>query len=892
MTERNEEMKKWHTLTPEEVVAAQEVSMEAGLAESDVLERLKRYGPNKLPEGQKRSALMRFLIQFHNVLIYLLLFAAVVTALMDHLVDTFVIIGVVVINAGIGFIQEGKAEKALEGIKKMLSLDALVIRAGKRNKIKAEELVPGDIVLLKSGDKVPADMRLLYEKNLRVEESPLTGESTDVTKTTKPVSADAVLGDRKNMVYSGTLVTYGEARGVVVATGVETEIGKITTLISEVEKITTPLLQKMDRFGKVLSLIILVIASGFFAFGYLVRDYTYVEMFLATISMVVAAIPEGLPAIVTIALAIGVQRMAKRNAIIRRLPSVETLGAVNVICSDKTGTLTRNEMTAKTIMTAETRYDVSGGGYKPEGEIRIGDTPVSPGEDKVLEMLISAARICNDGDIKLSEDGQWQVIGTATEGALVTLAHKAGVGDIDAPRLDAIPFESANKFMATLNEWNGDTTIFFKGAPERVMSYCNRQLTASGEAPLDADCWHNSMDTIARKGERVIALAYRKAPGQTTLDLDTLGSDFIFLGFVGIMDPPREEALTAIEACKKAGIRVIMITGDHSVTAEAIARQLGISNGEEVITGAQLEKMSEEELHKVVMETNVFARTDPEHKLRLVRALQANGLLCAMTGDGVNDAPALKRANIGIAMGIKGTEVSKEAAEIILTDDNFASIVNAVEEGRTVYDNIRKTILFILPTNGAESLVLMAAIILGITMPITPVQILWVNMVTAVTLALSLVFEPMENQVMEKPPRDKDEPMLGRYFLMRTLFVSLVIGIVTFLEYNVIYDSGENLEYARTVAVNMLVAGQAFYLLNCRKIHESTIGKGFFDNHVVFMAMGILIVFQMLFTYAPFMNLFFGTVPIDLADWFYPFFGGLAVFLIVEAEKYITRRFF
>ena len=884
---------QWHTLTVDETAERVHTSPEEGLNSEQVKKGFEEYGYNKLPEGQKRSAFIRFLIQFHNVLIYLLLFAAVVTALMDYLVDTFVIVGVVVINALIGFIQEGKAEKALEGIKKMLSLEAVVIRNGKRQKVSAEEVVPGDLIILRSGDKVPADMRLVNQKDLRVEESPLTGESTDVSKTIEVNDADATVGDRKNMVYSGTLVTYGEGRGIVVATGIDTEIGKITKLLSDVEKTTTPLLDKMDRFGKYLSVFILVLGFFFFTFGYLIRDFSLTEIFLATISLIVAAIPEGLPAIVTIALAMGVQRMAKRNAIIRRLPSVETLGAVNVICSDKTGTLTKNEMTARDIVTSERKYEVTGSGYKPEGHIALNGKEVSVETDRVLQWVLNVAKVCNDADIEKDEEGQWKTIGTPTEGALITLAHKMDYENLNPKRIDAIPFESSNKFMATLNDLEEQRYIFFKGAPERLINYCKKQLMIDGEEDLDVDCWNNSMEIIANKGERVIALAYRKADGQETLDLDNLGDDFVFLGFIGIADPPREEALTAIADCKKAGIRVIMITGDHAMTAKAVAKQLGITDGEEIVTGAELEKMNQEQLEEIVMKTNVFARTNPEHKLRLVEALQSNGLLCAMTGDGVNDAPALKKANIGIAMGIKGTEVSKEAAEIVLTDDNFASIVNAIEEGRTVYDNIRKTILFILPTNGAQGLVLIAAVLLGISMPITPVQILWVNMVTAVTLALALVFETMEKKVMEQSPREKNEPILGRYFIIRTAFVSSLIGLFTFMIYHLFSGQINDLssEYASTIAVNMLVTCQAFYLLNCRKIYESSLGKGFFANRFIFIAIGVLIGFQLLFTYAPFMNLFFSTTAVSLGSWLYPIAGGLALFLIVEFEKMITRKF-
>jgi P-type Ca2+ transporter type 2C len=883
---------KWHSLDAESVLDQLETSPEDGLGEDEVKKRLEEYGENKLPDKKKQSALVRFLLHFHNVLIYVLIAAAGVTALMEHWIDTVVILAVVIVNAVVGYLQEGKAEKALEGIRKMLSLEALTIRGGKRREINAEEIVPGDIVLLRSGDKVPADVRIIKAKNFRVEESPLTGESTDVNKTADAVEEDAVLGDRKSMAFSGTMVTYGSATGVVVETGAETEIGKITEMISEVEEITTPLLQKIDAFALRLSLFILIFAAAFFAFGFFFRDYTLVELFLATIGVIVASIPEGLPAIMTIALAVGVQRMAKRNAIIRRLPSVETLGSVSVICSDKTGTLTRNEMTAKSIRTAEEEYAVDGSGYKPEGKITKEENEVNVDDEPVLLKLMQAIRACNDASLDKDENGEWKLQGTPTEGSLVTLAYKGGLEEFDPKRLDTIPFESEHKYMATLNEVDGDRVIYLKGAPERLLEVCSKQATADGEKDIDRDFWKEHIEAIAERGQRLIAAAYREGNGSgDSIEHDDVGKDMVFLGLIGIIDPPREEVKAAIDECKDAGIRVIMITGDHAITAQAIAKDLGIDDGEKAITGAELEDMDDEKLSEVAMEYNVFARTSPEHKLRLVKALQKNNKLCAMTGDGVNDAPALKRANIGIAMGIKGTEVSKDAAEMVLVDDNFASIVNAVEEGRTVYDNIRKTILFLLPTNGAEALVLISAIAMGITMPITPVQILWVNMVTAVTLALALAFEPMEQRVMELPPRDPDEPILGRYFLWRIFFVSVLIGGFTLLLYRLLRSNGVDIDTARTVAINTLVAGQAFYLFNCRKFHETIFTRHFFNNTSAFIAVGALIVLQGIFTYVPFMNTLFGTAPIGGEQWLFIIGAGVVVLLLVEIEKTVARKF-
>ena len=883
---------RWHSMDAGEVLKILETSEENGLEESEVRERLEKYGKNEIPKGKKRSVWMRLLMQFNNVLIYVLLAAAIVTALLDHWIDTWVILAVIIINALIGFIQEGKAERALESIREMLSLEAVVIRNAKKKSIDAEELVPGDIVMLKSGDKIPADIRLIKTKDFRVEESPLTGESTAVEKNTGPVDAKAIIGDQTSMAFSGTVVIYGKATGVVVGTGTDTEIGKINKMISEVEEITTPLLQQIGKFGKWLSVIILGITALFFAFSYFFRDYPLDDLFLAAIGLVVASIPEGLPAIMTITLAIGIQRMAKRNAIIRRLPSVETLGAVNVICSDKTGTLTRNEMTAKTIITAEKEYQVEGTGYKPEGKILADGKAIDPMEDKVLLQLLQTIRASNNSEIRREKEGEWKLTGTPTDGALLTLSYKAGLQDFKPERIDTIPFESDHKYMATLNKVDGDVYVFLTGAPERILDMCGKQFTGEGEKDLYREYWEKRMEKVAAKGQRLLGAAFRKTGNdRTEIDKADLEHNKVFLGIIGIIDPPRDEAIDAIKECREAGVKVKMITGDHAVTAMAIGKEIGIGDGEKVMTGRDLQEMSDEQLRKIVDEYDIYARTSPEHKLRLVKALQANRELCAMTGDGVNDAPALKQANIGIAMGIKGTGVSKDASEMVLADDNFATIVNAIEEGRTVYDNIRKALLFILPTNGAESLVLMAAILLGMVIPITPVQILWVNMVTAVTLALAISFEPMEQNVMKLPPRKADEPILGKLFVWRIAFVSFLIGGCTLGMFNYMQSLDIGEAAARTVAVNTLVAGQLFYLFNCRSIKLPALGQGFFQNPYTFMAAAGLVILQILFVYAPFMNTFFGTAPLEISYWIYPLVAGSAVFLLVELEKAFLRLF-
>ncbi|HSP29277.1 MAG TPA: cation-transporting P-type ATPase [Ilumatobacteraceae bacterium] len=862
-----------------------------GLSSGEATRRLAEAGPNRLPDAEKESLLVRILKHFNDVLIYILLVAAMVTALLGHWIDSFVIFGVVVINAVIGFVQEGKAEEALEGIRNMLSLDAQVRRDGHWTHVLAELLVPGDIVRLRSGDRVPADVRLFETINLQIEESALTGESVATHKHPDPVHEDAGIGDRSGMAFSGTLVTSGRGVGVVTATGVATEIGRINTMIGEVETLATPLTRQMATFGKQLSVAIVALAVAVFLTGLLLHDTAVSELFLAAIGFSVAAIPEGLPAILTITLAIGVQRMAGRNAITRRLDAVETLGSVTVICSDKTGTLTKNEMTARRAVTRAGCYEVSGSGYSPVGEVSLDGSRVLLDDRADLAALVEAMAIANDS-VVVEEAGRWTVDGEPTEGALRTLALKTGFETSEYRRLAVVPFESEHKLMATADATpDGRRVVLVKGAPDRLLdrSVCELAGDGGGET-LDRDWWERQIDELSAEGLRVLAAARCDASAdRDALSLDDI-EGLVFLGLVGIVDPPRPEAIEAIATCREAGINVKMITGDHAGTASAIGREMGIGDGRTAISGTELEAASDHELRDIVRNYDVFARTSPEHKLRLVTALQANGEVVAMTGDGVNDAPALKRADVGVAMGIKGTEATKEAAEIVLADDNFASIERAIEEGRTIYDNLRKSVLFILPTNAAEALVIMVAVVVGFQLPLTPTQILWVNMVTAVTLALALAFEPPEPGIMQRSPRASDSSILDRYFLWRIAFVGTLVGGATIAVFNLADHDGDELAVARTIAVNTLVFGQVCYLFNARFLREASyLPSRLFANPVAWGAVGVLTLLQLAFVYLPFMNTTFETAPLGILGWIVPGLIGIGVFAAVEIEKAVMR---
>jgi magnesium-transporting ATPase (P-type) len=886
----------WHALTVEETQKRLSTSLESGLDAGEAQLRLQKFGSNRLPAGRQSGPLRRFLSQLNNILVYVLLVASFVKMMLGLWVDASVILGVVLINTLLGFIQEGKAEKALDSIRNMLSPEARTLRGSEARMIPAEELVPGDVVLLESGDKVPADLRLTEVKNLRTEEAALTGESVPTSKTTDPVSEKATVGDRESMAFSGTLVVSGRATGVVVATGSDTELGRINQMLASVSQLQTPLLRQIDRFGYAITAVIAVTCVLLFAYGKWVRGMDFVGLFQAVVAIAVSVIPEGLPALITITLAIGVQRMARRNAIIRRLPAVETLGSVSRICSDKTGTLTLMEMMVVSAVTAGSEYQVTGNGYASEGEIMRDGKPAEA-NDPVLALMGRVAALCNDAELFHAE-GVWKVEGDPTEGALYPFASKLGLDREAArkayPRIDVIPFESEHKFMATLNRSDdGSECLLVKGAPEVILEHCDRQQTREGSStPLDRVLFAQAGDKLAAQGERVLALAWLASPGLTSgkLSAAQLPKNLVLLGLVGLLDPPRREAIEAVQECQGGGIRVTMITGDHKITAAAIARKLGIGDGTTAISGVEIDAMDTATLQERVQQVDVFARASPEHKLRLVNAMQANREIVAMTGDGVNDAPALKKADIGVAMGIKGTEVTKEAAGMILADDNFASITAAVREGRTVYNNIEKAILFMLPTNVAQGLVIAVAILVGFTLPITAPQILWVNMVTSVALGLVISFEPHERDVMTRPPRAVDRPILTAFGAWRVLFVGVALLAYTLWALFWVRAQGASDQLARTVAVNAITIGQVFYLLNSRYLIDSSLSfRAHLANKYLPVGIGAVVILQILFTYAPPLQRLFGTEAIPAHAWPWLFLGGLVFFLLVETEKLVIR---
>jgi len=884
---------KWYQKNLNEVFDLLQTTPE-GLSSREAESRLARFGYNRLTEKKQTRPLKRFLLHFHDVLIYVLLAASVITAIMREWLDSGVIFGVVIINAVIGFIQESKAEQALSSLKKMLSRHTTVIRDGARINIPADQLVPGDAVLLTAGDQVPADLRFIKTRNLQVNEAALTGESLPVIKSTGNVAAEAGTGDRINMGFNGTFITSGQGIGIITATGDKTELGKIAELLQDVAEVTTPLTRRLAAFSRTLTIVIIAGCVLIFTFGTFVRGLHAMDMFMAAVAIAISAIPEGLPAIMTITLAIGVTRMVQRNAIIRKLPVVETLGSTGVICTDKTGTLTRNEMTVTRIATTEGDFSVTGSGYSPEGAFNRLDLPVDITACPVTGELLRAGLLCNDAILR-QRDGAWRIEGDPTEGALVVAAMKAQLQRESElrtlPRKDAIPFEAELQFMATLHLDNGGNSfIYIKGAPEQIISMCSHIREHGGEATIDRDLWEERARVMATEGLRVLAMAGKPVFGvHDTLNLDDVNTgDFSLLGLAGMRDPLRPEAIAAVNACKGAGIDIKMITGDHALTAAAIAAEIGL--GHSVITGLELDRLTDAEIDQAVSVNSVFARVNPEHKLRLVRSLQRQGKVVAMTGDGVNDAPALKQADIGIAMGITGTEVSKDAADMVITDDNFASIERAVEEGRTVINNLKKTILFILPTNGGECLVIIWAIITGTLLPVLPLHILWINMITTVALAITLAFEPVEQGVMQSPPRNPDTPIFEPMLIWRIILVSVVMATGTFGLFYYETGSGESLEYARTTAVNTIVFYEVFYVLNSRYLMGSVLNlEGILGNRIILQGICTVIFFQLIFTYVQPFNQLFQTEPLTLWSWLRVAAVAGIMFFLVEAEKTLYR---
>ncbi|MCS6990192.1 MAG: cation-transporting P-type ATPase [Chloroherpetonaceae bacterium] len=886
---------RWFNLEEERVLEKTGANLKTGLTTPEAEARKKKFGANVIPKRRRKTPIELFLQQFNQPLVYILLIASVITAFLNEWVDSSVIFGVTLVNAIVGYLQESKALKAIEALAKAVASDATVLRDGKKKRIPASELTIGDVVYLQSGDKVPADLRLVQVRELQIDESALTGESVPVAKQTKPIEADAVLADRSNMAYSSMLVTYGTGVGVVVAIGGETEIGKINQMIAEADELETPLTKSIARFSKVLLYVILALAATTFLVG-VIRGNEWVEMFMAAVALAVGAIPEGLPAALTITLAIGVAKMAARNAIIRKLPAVETLGSASVICSDKTGTLTQNQMTVQEIFAGGKRYAVTGAGYEPKGEFERNGQPVEVGRNKALVETLKCGTLCNDSNL-VSIEGQRRIEGDPTEGALLVAALKAGFERetllAETPRIDAIPFESERQYMATLHESQslGGNVAYLKGSVERVLEKCDKRYGETGESlPIDADEIRREANDMAKNGLRVLAFACKLFPTtQRALSHQDVAQGLVFLGLQAMIDPPRPEAIDAIAKCHDAGIDVKMITGDHELTAKAIAERIGIVKNAEtasVVNGKTLATMSDDELRQVVKTTSVFARVAPEDKLKLVKAIQQNGDIVAMTGDGVNDAPSLRQANIGIAMGVAGTDVAKETADMILTDDNFATIEAAVEEGRGVYDNLVKFIAWTLPTNFGEGLIVLIAVVAGLTLPILPVQILWINMTTAILLGLMLAFEPKEPDIMKRPPRPANEPILTRELVIRIVIVGAILCAGALWAFEWALLNGRSNEEARTIAVNVFVFGEMAYLFNCRSMRYSMFRLGIFTNPLLWLGVFLMTFLQVLYVYVPAMNVAFHSAPISAADWGVALLPGIVIYVVIGLKKY------
>jgi cation-transporting P-type ATPase F len=894
---------RWYNLPPSETLQLLETDATQGLTIAEANFRHEKCGPNALTQKETKGPIIVFLEQFNQPLVYILLAAGAITGLLQDWVEMWVIFAVVLINALIGFIQEVKAVRAMEALAKGLQSDAMVVREGKKQQISAEDLVPGDIVLLQSGNKVPADLRLIQCRDLQIDESALTGESLPVEKEpVHQIQAETVLADRINMAYSTTLVTYGTGTGVVVAIGDQTEIGQINELISSAEELTTPLTRQIEEFSLVLMRIILAFGAIALMAG-VIRQLSLEETFLSVVALAVGAIPEGLPAAVTITLAIGVSRMASRHAIIRKLPAVETLGSTTVICTDKTGTLTQNAMTVQEIWAGDEVVMVSGVGYAPEGGFSKAHADLDPSSKPALMECLTAGLLCNDSRLVQAEDG-WRVEGDPTEAGLIAVASKANLDreslEQRFPRLDTIPFESQYQYMATLHsQGEGQPRrVYVKGSVESLLPRCSNTLNSAGEVvELNHDAVHHCVNEMTAKGLRVLAFARLDLPPETTgIEHDAIANSLTFLGLQSMIDPARPEAIKAVHTCQIAGIKVKMITGDHVGTAAAIGRKIGLAGIDGAygksfaISGSEIADISELDLPPVSDRIPVFARVAPEQKLRLVKALQARGHVVAMTGDGVNDGPALRQSDIGIAMGITGTEVAKEAADMVLTDDNFATIASAVEEGRGVYDNIIKFIVWTLPTNASLGLIILVSIFFGITLPILPLQVLWINTTTVIFLGTMLSFEVKEPGLMNRLPRPPRTPLLKRAAMQRIIWVGIYLCAVTFVVFELETYRGSSADAARTAAVNAIVFGEIFLLFACRSLRYSMFELGLFSNPLLLAGVAVMTVAQLLFTYAPFMQNIFRTAPIGSSEWLVILGASLLLYVLAELEKWIRRQ--
>ncbi|MDI6644294.1 MAG: HAD-IC family P-type ATPase [Methanobacteriaceae archaeon] len=892
---------KWYQRSVDEAFEALETSLD-GLSSDEVKKRLDKYGYNELT-FKKVSSVLRFLRQFRNPLIYVLIIAAVVTAFIGELIDTAVILGVVIANTTIGFIQEGKAESSIEALEKMMVPKCKVLRNSKKKTILVRQLVPGDVVIIESGDQVPADLRLFQANNLHSDEAALTGESVPVSKSIEEISEpDLAPADQKCMAFSGTFITEGSGRGVVVATGKNTEMGKIAEIMEETHKIMTPLMKKMERFTEIIVVAIIFIAFLNFVLS-LWFGYGFIYSFMASSSLAVAAIPEGLPAVLTVTLALGVRTMADSNALIRKLPSVETLGRATVICSDKTGTLTKNQMTVVQIYCGDKSYQVSGSGYKPKGEFLVNDGAVNlDDEPSELKETLKSGLLCNNASL-VEKNGRFKVIGDPTEGALIVSAFKAGITD-DSIRLDEIPFQSSTRFMATLNKGEKDNIIYVKGSPEKILELSKNQLKNGKIHEIEYDKISAMAEKMAGNALRVLGFGYKVVnENKKEIKKDDI-EGITFLGLQGMIDPPREEVIDAIKTAAKAGVRTVMITGDHAVTAKAIAKQLGIGiNEDKVITGKEISAMSQEELRSLVDKVSVYARVSPEHKYQITSQLQKKGEIVGVTGDGVNDAPALKAADIGIAMGITGTDVSKEASDMVLADDNFASIVKAIEEGRYIFENIRKVILYALAANGGQSLIILSAVILApfsmlfvVSLPLEPVQILWINLFDSIFLALPLIKEPKEKGLLKYPPTDSKDEIVNPLFIKKVGIVSLAMAGAGLSIFYLFGSPGISplvdeliIRQAQTAAFATVILVHVFYLITARSIYDSAFSFSPFSNKWSLAGIGIVLISLVMIIYLEPLEFIFRTAAFPMEWWIPIILFALPGFFLIEIEKFLSK---
>lgn len=896
--------RQWYQMDISEVVAVFATDPEKGLKTKEAEKRLAEVGSNQLQQVKKISPLKIFFSQFQDFMVLVLIAATLISGMLGEVADAITILAIVLVNAILGFIQEYRAEKSLEALKQMAAPEARVLRDGQQLKIAAKDLVPGDILLLEAGDRVPADARLIQAVNLEVDEAILTGESYPVRKQAEPLAEDNVgLGDRRNMVFLGTAVTQGRAKAVVTATGMATEMGQIAEMMQEVEEEETPLQKRLAQLGKWLVLGCLFICAVVVITGVLRGEGLY-QMFLAGVSLAVAAIPEGLPAIVTVALAIGVQKMIRRNAIVRKLPAVETLGCATVICSDKTGTLTQNEMTAREIYCDNLRIQVSGQGYEPRGELTVNDRKIKGKDNQTLELLLKCCALCNNavlkkGNMPISgffrnkdKKNQWEIGGDPTEGALLVVAAKAGIWreqvEREERRLAEIPFDSERKRMSVVYEQeNGSKTLYTKGAPDVILNLCTYALIQGSLVELTPELRQTIQqenERMAGQALRVLGLAYRELPPSVSLEeTEELEKDLVYLGLVGMIDPPRSSAIRAIQICKQAGIKTVMITGDHQATAMAVAKELGIPVAEgQVITGQELDTLSEDEFLKRVENISVYARVSPKHKLRIVKALKSKGHVVAMTGDGVNDAPAVKEADIGVAMGQTGTDVTKEASAMILADDNFATIVAAVEEGRAIYDNIRKFIRYLLSCNVGEVLTMFFAALAGLPLPLLPIQILWVNLVTDGLPAMALGVDNADKDIMLRKPRHPKESVFSQGLWRKIAVRGLQIGLGTLLVFvAALYLTEGNLVLSRTMAFATLVFSQLFHVFDCKSERYSPFEVGFFSNPYLVLAVCFSVFMELAVIYLPPLQPVFKTAPLNIYHW-------LLVLLVAGWRTYLA----